>query len=197
MLARLLRFGVIVLATVTVGLPPFLLLTYKDKVLGTKAWTVKFTAGILSILALFGSGLASYDYIAFDAVPQTKSIQTAGIMLAGDADFGVYWDSTATSPVTEVEWGELEVGLTGSVTFYIKNEGASNLYAEAVWDITSWVPPGADQYFDLTWDFDTKMLRPGFAQRTLLELHVHDDVTGFTDFSFDIIITGDDQPFPG
>lgn len=197
MLARLLRFGVIILATIIVGLPPFLLLTYKDKVLGTKAWTIKFTAGLLSILALFGSGLASYDYMAFDAIPQTKSIQTVGIMLAGDADFGVYWDSTATSPVTEVEWGELEVGLTGSVTFYIKNEGASNLYAEAVWDITSWVPPGADQYFDLTWDFDTKMLRPGFAQRTLLELHVHDDVTGFTDFSFDIIITGDDQPFPG
>ncbi len=195
MLARLLRFGVIILTTIIVGLPPFLLLTYKDKVLGTKAWTVKFTAGILSILALFGSGFASYDYLAFDAVPQTKSIQTVGIMLAGDADFGVYWDSTATSPVTEVEWGELEVGLTGSVTFYIKNEGASNLYAEAVWDSTSWVPPGADQYFDLTWDFDTKMLRPGFAQRTLLELHVHDDVTGFTAFSFDIIITADDEVF--
>ena len=193
---RILRFGVIVLATIIMGLPPFLLLTYKDKVLGTRAWTVKFTAGLLSILALFGSGFASYDYMAFDAVPQTTSIHTVGIMLAGDADFGVYWDSTATNPATEIDWGILEPGLTGSATFYIKNEGASNLYAEAVWDIPSWIPPGADQYFDLTWDFDTKMLRPGFAQRTVLELHVHDDIAGIEDFSFEIIITGDDQPFP-
>ncbi|KKL01322.1 hypothetical protein LCGC14_2627110 [marine sediment metagenome] len=193
---RILRFGVIVLAMVTMGLPPLLLLIYRDKHLGIQAWSPKFTATLLSILALFGSGVAGYDYMAFDAVPQTTSIQTVGIMLAGDADFGVYWDSTATNPVTGIEWGELEPGLTGSSTFYIKNEGASNLYAEAVWTIASWIPSGASQYFDLTWDFDTKMLRPGFAQRTVLELHVHDDITGIEDFSFEIIITSDDQPFP-
>ena len=196
MLARLLRFGVIILATVTMGLPLVFAL-FRKLEMDIQAWTSEFTAITLVVLALFGSGFAGADYMAFDAVPQTKSIQTVGIMLVGDADFGVYWDSTATSPVTEIEWGELEVGMTGSVTFYIKNEGASNLYAEAVWDITSWIPPGADQYFDLTWDFNGKMMRPGFAQRTLLELNVHNDVTGITDFSFDIIITGDDQPFPG
>jgi hypothetical protein len=40
------------------------------------------------------------------------------------------------------------------------------------------------------------MLRPGFAQRTLLQLHVHDDIADITDFSFDIVITGDNEPFP-
>jgi hypothetical protein len=160
-------------------------------------WTSRFTAVTLVVLALFGSGFAGVDYMSFDAVPQTTSIQTVGVMLAGDADFGVYWDSTTTNPVTGIKWGTLEPGLTGSVIFYIKNEGASNLYAETVWDVTSWIPLGADQYFDLTWDFDGKMVRPGFAWKTLLELHVHNDVTGLTDFSFDIIITGDDQPFPG
>lgn len=196
MLARLLRFGVIILATVTMGLPLVFAL-FRKLEMDIQAWTSEFTALTLVILALFGSGFAGVDYMAFDAVPQTKSIQTSGILLVGDADFGVYWDSTATSPVTEIKWGELEVGTTGVVIFYIKNEGASNLYAEAAWSTTTWDPPGGYQYFDLTWNFVGMMLKPGFAQKTVLTLHVDADITGVDQFSFDIIITGDDQPFPG
>lgn len=195
---QLLRFGVIVLGTIMVSLLLFLGLARftKRKIFAASSWTTNFIIIIMAISGLLGMAIGGIDSMIFDPKTNLYTIGTVGLILEGDVLFGVYWDATATSAVISMEWGELEPGQTGNVTLYIKNEGASNLYAEAVWNTTTWDPPGADQYFDLTWDFDTKMLRPGFAQRTLLQLHVHDDIAGITDFSFDIVITGDNEPFP-
>ena len=197
-LIRILRFGVIILTAVTLGLlaPMGAWLLSKAKPLAPKNWTAKFMAIIITISGVTGGAVGIYDYMAFDPEASSVNIYSVGIVLEGDVLFGVYWDATAISEVTSVEWGELEPDQTGNVTFYIKNEGTSSLYANMTWAEGSWDPPDAFQYFDLTWDFEDKFVKPGFGQRVRLQLHVHSDITGVTGFSFDIVITGDNEPFP-
>lgn len=195
---RILRFAVIVLSAIILGLltPVGVWFLSKAKSLRPEKWTAKFMAFIIAISGVTGGAVGVYDYMAFDPEASSVSIYSVGIVLEGDVLFNTYWDATATSEVTSVEWGELEPGQTGNVTFYIKNEGLSNLYANMTWTEGSWDPPDAFQYFDLTWDFEDKFVKPGFGQRVRLQLHVHSDIAGVTGFSFDIVITGDNEPFP-
>ena len=194
---RILRFGVIVLSAVTLGLlaPIGIWFLSKAKSLAPENWTAKFMAIIIAVSGVTGGAVGVYDYMAFDPEARSVSIYSVGIVLEGDVLFNVYWDATATSEVTVLEWGELEPGQTGNVTFYIKNEGFSNLYATMSWTEGSWDPPDAFQYFDLTWDFEDKFVKPSFGQRVRLQLHVHSDIIGIEGFSFDIVITGDNEPF--
>ena len=196
-LIRILRFGVIVLSAVILGLlaPMGVWFISKAKALAPENWTAKFMAVIIAVSGVAGGAMGAYDYMAFDPEARSVSIYSVGIVLEGDVAFGVYWDATATSAVTSVEWGELEPGQTGNVTFYIKNEGPSNLYATMLWTETSWDPPDAFQYFDLTWDFGDKFVKSGFGQKVRLQLQVHNDIIGIEGFSFDIVITGDNDPF--
>lgn len=196
---QLLRFGVIVLGTIMAGLLLFLGLARftERKIFAASSWTTNFIMIIMAISGLLGMAIGGIDSMIFDPEASSVIIYSVGIVLEGDVLFNTYWDATATSAVTTVEWGELEPGQTGNVTFYIKNEGTSKLYATMTWTEDSWDPPDAFQYFDLTWDFEDKFVKPGFGQKVRLQLHVHNDITEITGFSFDIVITGDNEPFPG
>lgn len=196
---QLLRFGVIVLGTIMAGLLLFLGLARftERKIFAASSWTTNFIMIIMAISGLLGMAIGGIDSMIFDPEASSVIIYSVGIVLEGDVLFNTYWDATATSAVTTVEWGELEPGQTGNVSFYIKNEGTSKLYATMTWTEDSWDPPDAFQYFDLTWDFEDKFVKPGFGQKVRLQLHVHNDITEITGFSFDIVITGDNEPFPG
>lgn len=190
-----LRFIAIVLGTGVVALLLFMVAAYasKSKVFSPNTWSTNVILSLIITGSLLGIGIGLIDSRIFDPITGTVTIPSSGIMLLGDTDFEIYWDVTATNEVTMVEWGILEPGGNGTVQFWVKNEGNVDIYCEIGSD--SWTPPGSDQYFDLTWNFGDTPISQYRSRKVTLELHVHDDVTEITDFTFDIIIYGATTPF--
>lgn len=194
MLDRIFRFVDLVLITLIIGAAiTYLLFELKPKTFGTKDVLALFFGAFL----IFGLLWGTYDWGTFQYEMESKAIPTSGVLLAGELSFSVSWDVTGTSPATEVQWGTLEPDDTGSVTLWVKNEAPVPVYAKLEWNEASWQPAGGDQYFDLSWDFGQNPLGSNRVRKVVLQLHVHEDITGITDFSFDIVITVDDQPFTG
>jgi hypothetical protein len=192
---HLLRYGVILLGTVVVALLLFIVAAYSSKstVFSANTWTPEVIRAIMVVGVILGGTIGVIDYAIFDPVTGTVTITSSGIMLVGDVEFEIYWDVTGTSEVTMVEWGDLMPGDVATVEFWVKNEGNSNLYCDTGTD--EWVPSGSDQYFDLTWDFGDTPVGPGRSRKVTMELHVHSDITGIDEFTFNIIIYGDIAPF--
>jgi len=140
---------------------------------------------ILAVLSLSTGGML-YTTKMFEEGQLKLTIPSEARMLA--IGVGVYWDITCTGPVIKIDWGSLSPGEIKSVIVYIKNTGNGPMTCSIASD--NWNPSGANQYFDLYWDFGMSTLDAGRIRKTMISLHVHSDISGITNFSFNIIITG-------
>jgi len=143
------------------------------------------SSGILGVLIAVLAGILGMS-LTFEGAQVFYRIPTGAQMLS--VGVGVFWDVTCTAPVTQIDWGALAPGETANVTVYVKNTGNGPISGSISTD--SWVPEGAGQYFDLTWNFGVAVLEPGRVRKTSIFLYVHPDITGINSFSFVIIITG-------
>lgn len=191
----LLRFGVILLGTILVALLLFIVAAYssKSKVFSASTWTSEVIRAIILVAGLLGASFGFVDSMIFNPVTGTVIVPSSGIMLVGDIAFEIYWDVTGTNEVTMIEWGAMMPGDVMTVQFWVKNEGNTLLYCDTGTD--EWVPSGSEQYFDLTWNFGETPVGSLRSRKVTLELHVHSDITGIDEFTFNIIIYGDVAPF--
>lgn len=185
MLQALLRFILIVLTFAVAGsiIAYTTFICYPTKYFDPGS----FFLFLIIAAAALGSSVGVYDYVTL--IRLDKSIPSSGLVLGGTADFGCYWDVTATREVTEIEWGTLNPGDNGTVSFYVRNEATQPIHCFISWIEESWLPEGASQYFTLTWNFGENPLGVNRARRVVLELHVSPDITEITDFSFNILIS--------
>jgi len=193
-LIHILRFVAIILSTVVVALLIFVIAAYVSgsDIFSPRTWTTNVVFSIIITASLLGAGIGFFD-LAFNPVTGTVTIPSSGVLLFGEAEFGVYWDVTATNEVMSVEWGVLAPGDTKTVQFWVKNNGNSNLYCEL--GSNEWLPLEAEQYFDLTWDFGDLPVGQYRSRWATLELHVHSDIANIDEFNFNIIIYGSIEPF--
>lgn len=107
-------------------------------------------------------------------------IQTTGI--------AAYRDASCTIEASEVAWGILSPGSSGTNVFYIKNEGttALNLFL----DTANWSPTNAANYLTLSWNYDGQAVQPDQVIQVTLTLTVSQSISGIDNFSFDIVLTG-------
>jgi hypothetical protein len=89
--------------------------------------------------------------------------------------------------VAAIEWNVLEAGASEERTVYLQNRG--NAAATLFLDTDNWTPSAAAQYLTLDWDYGGQSINPDAVVAVVLTLIVSPDVSGITDFSFDIIIT--------
>jgi len=102
---------------------------------------------------------------------------------------GVFWDSGCTNRVSSINWSLVEPGSLNNATVYIKNEGNSPVTLNL--NTTNWNPMNAPNYMKLRWDYANQTIKPtDNALRVKLTLAVYSNITGITNFRFDIIITG-------
>jgi len=100
---------------------------------------------------------------------------------------GVYSDKNCTRILTEINWGTLNPGLTAKYLAYIRNEG--DVPVSLALSTNNWNPSQARGYMALTWNHTGSTLPIRTVRATEFQLKVFSNVTGFTDFSFEIIIT--------
>lgn len=133
--------------------------------------------------------LANTSYVAYVEVATEGSfrITADGIVGSGLLGLGVSHDIFGNQRVEHVDWGLVEPGDTVNVTIFIRNTNLKSVFVDLSTD--TWVPEGADTFLSASWDFGEEPLGVGKIRETLLILTVSPDVTGISEFSFDIVFT--------
>ena len=124
----------------------------------------------------------------YGALTSNKNISTTGGINVS-ANLGVYSDSACQTPITTLNWGNLNPGATTTQTIYIKNTGAG--VALSLNMTTSlWNPSIANGPITVTWNKESTQLAPGDSTPAVLTLTVSSSITNVTTFSVQINLTG-------
>lgn len=137
----------------------------------TKA--ILLTAAVIALLLATIIGLAY-----FRRIPSTGVIKTVGC--------DVYWDSDLTNHVDLIDWGTVEHGNEYNASIYVVN--TSNVPANLTLGTESWNPPETSDFVTLYWNYNNQTLAVSEVILVVFTLEISLDVTGITNFSFDIVI---------
>ena len=144
---------------------------------GAMLMLITYTMGLSLVTQAFPAGQASQTFSSTGAI----QIQTT-------AGIGIYSNSQCNSQLSSMTWGTLEPGAAQNIVCYIKNEG--NVPTILSMQTSDWTPSTASDYLSLTWDYSELTIDPGVVVQITFLLNVSPDVTGITNFSFDVIIIG-------
>ena len=132
------------------------------------------TASFLTVLT---AGLLSVN----------QSVPSSGTITA--VDVGVYSDSACTQNLTSIDWGTILPGNSVTETIYVKNTGNARIYLTMT--TTNWNPSTADGPITITWNIgEDWVLGVDNVHTATLTLSVSSSISGISDFSVDIVITG-------
>jgi len=144
------------------------------------------TAMLLLITYTLSLSLVSQ---AFPATQATKKLSSTGtIQIQTTPGLGVYSDSWCTTESTSIAWGTLEPGETKTVTIYVKNEGNSATTLSL--QTSNWNPSTAENFISLDWNYNNQPISVNNSVGITLTLSIDDNITGITNFDFDITIIG-------
>jgi hypothetical protein len=116
----------------------------------------------------------------------SKTLDSTGTVTA--INVGVYSDSGCTNPMTSIDWGTISPGNSITSTVYVKNTGNSPITLSMT--KANWIPTGANGPITVTWNKEGTTLSVGQSVAALLTLTVSSGISGITEFSVDIVITG-------
>lgn len=120
------------------------------------------------------------------ALVTSKTVNSTGTVMA--VGVSVYWDSVCTNQTSSFCWGVVSPGSTASVTLYVKNNGTAPVTLTA--SFGNWNPASAASYLTPGWNCTNYVLGAGLVAAAVLTLAVSQSITGVTNFSFDITLTG-------
>ena len=103
-------------------------------------------------------------------------------------EIDVYEDSSCSTVLTSVDWGEIEAGRSATASLYVKNNGDSSVVLGL--SSENWSPGEAEDYISLYWDYGGSSISPGDGVGITLTLDVDVGCPELSSFSFDIVITG-------
>ena len=115
-----------------------------------------------------------------------KTISSSGTVIA--VNVGVYSDSACTQNLTSINWGTIVPGNSVTRTIYVKNTGNTQITLSMT--KTNWNPATADGPITLTWNRESATLNADQVTTATLTLSVSESISGITNFSVDIVITG-------
>jgi len=127
-------------------------------------------------LTVFTAGLLS----ANQAVSSTGTITAVNV--------GVYSNSACTQNLTSINWGTISPGDSVTRTIYVKNTG--NTRITLAMTKTNWNPSTANGPITIAWNAENQSVDAGNVATATLTLSVSSSISGITNFSVDIVITG-------
>lgn len=141
---------------------------------------------------VIGAAIALVLYTVFlgflgpvmSALQSNRTISNAGSVKA--IGVGVYWDQACSNPVSSISWGTMDPGSSVNKTVYIKNTG--NNAAVLSLATSNWSPSNASSYMNLSWDYNGQPVNANAVVQVKLTLSVQSNISGITNFSFDITI---------
>jgi hypothetical protein len=136
----------------------------------------------LVILTLIASVLVASSFALFTIyrdIPGSGSIRGVGV--------GVYGDSLCENPISSVDFGLLDPGSQKDFTFYLRNEGNTDLSLSMT--VKNWIPAEAADYMSLDWNQEGQLIRSGQIISCVITLSVSTNIQDITSYSLTITIT--------
>lgn len=141
---------------------------------------------VVIFLAVMLGGLAIGVFDNVSSLLQTnKTISSRGSVKG--IGVGIYSDSAATIQMSSIDWGVIDPGSSKIVSVYVKNQGNSAVTLSKI--AQNWNPTTSSSYLTLNWDYSGQTLSVNQVLLVKLTLVVSSNISGITNFSFDIIIT--------
>jgi hypothetical protein len=141
----------------------------------------KYLAIALTVLAVV---LAATTYAAINV---NQNVSSNG-SISTSPNIGVYSDSACTTAITSINWGSLSAADSSTYTVYVKNTGTASMTLSMT--VSNWSPAGADTYLTVSWNQQGTELSAGQSVAAIITLTVSPSVTGITNFSNTITLTG-------
>ena len=142
-------------------------------------------ARILSVFCLLWAVVLG-SYVAAASLSRSQSVPSHGSRVA--VNVGVFQDAACTVNTTSIDWGVVDSGATVTRSVYVKNTG-NTAVALSLW-VGNWVPSNASVYLAVSWDREAMALSAGQVVQATFTLTVSSNVTGVTDFSNVLVVTG-------
>jgi len=140
---------------------------------------------VISIAAVAVAGLM-VTLFASGALLTSRTLKTTGILAS--ANLGIYSDSACTQSISSVSLGTLAPGTSTSKTFYVKNIGSVPIVLSM--SKTNWNPTTANGPVAVNWNRQGATLSANQVVSSTLTITVSYSASGFSTFSFDVVITG-------
>lgn len=140
---------------------------------------------MLVVAACLIGGLVG-SAVTFAVMQRSYSFPTSGTIIG--VGVGVYADSACTQNLTAISWGNVYPDESINRIVYVKNTGNAPITLSMA--TADWVPSVANGPLSLAWDVEGATLDPGQAVAATITLSVSLGVSGITDFSVNIIVTG-------
>jgi hypothetical protein len=101
------------------------------------------------------------------------------------SNLNAYAESTCTTPVTTINWGDLNVSSTNTKTIWLKKTVSQSLTLNMT--TKNWSPANATDYMAVSWN---KNIMTAQVEIATITLTVFSNATWMSNFAFDIVITG-------
>jgi hypothetical protein len=128
----------------------------------------------------------SLTLVAFGVINYSIIIRSGGTVNL-PVGVGFYWDSDCSSPVSFIDWGDIQPGSTVNVTLFVRNEGGQaislNITAE------NWNPIETTSYMTFDSDYGDQTINPQETIQITLSLTTSSSIEKITTFGFDINVT--------
>ena len=167
----------------------------QHKLLAVIIILASFTVGTLSVTGLLQSTerIGSSGLVVVPAPPPINSGGTPSSPPSPPppeptVEIDVFSDQACTQTLSNVAWGQIEAGDSASATIYVKNSGETGVVLSLETD--GWTPGNAQDYMDLSWNYDGASISPGQVKTIVLTLSVSSSCPPMSGFNFNIIIIG-------
>jgi len=145
--------------------------TYRSR-LAHRCFLVLIVVICLSTVGFFGVPGGFY-------VPNASAVTTS-------PNVGVYWNQACTKPVSSIIWGNVSMGSERDVVVFVKNLGSEALVLSM--NMSALNPSSAYLKIYLCWNAPGRQVLPGHIVSVTLRLFVTPEITGISNFSFNVNI---------
>lgn len=100
----------------------------------------------------------------------------------------VYGDEAKTKVLSAIDWGSIGVGQSSQVTIWVQNN--ANFSVKLGSTTSAWLPSGVNQYLSVSFSSENFVLSPHQSVAADLTLTVSPSISGVSNFSNTITISG-------
>jgi len=124
--------------------------------------------------------------VAFGVINNSFIIRSGGRVNL-PVGIGFYWDSDCSSPVSFIDWGDIQPGSTIDVTLFVRNEGGQAISLNIIAE--NWNPIETTSYMTFDSDYGDQTINPQETIQITLSLTTSSSIEKITTFGFDINVT--------
>ena len=144
---------------------------------------LKTTGVVLAILVT----IVATAGVTFGLLSESKvNFPNTGVLTT--SNLGVYTTSGCTANLTSIAWGQVRAGSSYTKTAYVRNNGNTDLTLSMT--TLNWSPSALSSILQVTWNYGGAKLTPGQVLAVTWTLTIPSGVSGYTNFSFDLSVTG-------